>query len=172
MRCTGTRSRTLLPTVLVLGLLLTLGVAPAGATTSRVAISGVQQVLGIDDAQARIWMTGAREHVRDRLAWGVQLDDGQGPGTVEATINLELDHVTWTGRAWGTFRSDFGDGGFEGTWRGPIGLDPTAGPIGTWKVVAHGWGSMAGQQVRGTVTEQLATGAATYHGELFSPGDR
>jgi hypothetical protein len=172
MRRTRSRPRTMLSAVLVVGLLLALGVAPAGATTTRVAISGVQQVLGLDDSSARVWMTGDREHVRDRRAWGVQVDDGLGAGTIEATINLELDHASWEGRAWGTFRSDFGGGGFEGTWRGPINLDPVFGPIGTWTVVARGWGDLAGMQVRGTTVEYLAVGSATYHGMAFSPGDR
>jgi hypothetical protein len=124
------------------------------------------------DTAARHWTSGHVEHLRGRKVWSTQNDLQLGVGTVVATVNYNVDTRTGVGTAWGSFRSDFGGrGGFEGTFRGPI--RPTvSGPVGTWKVVARGWGDQRGVQVRGTSTEHLLSGTSTYTGVAFRPGDR
>jgi hypothetical protein len=153
-------------------LLVTVNMAPAGATTTRVETSGTQQVVAIDDSRARSWTSADVEHVRGRGVTSIQHDAWMGAGIVRGTVNYNIDTTTWTGVAWGTFRSDFDAGGFMGTYRGRVHLDPELGPVGTFEVVARGWGESAGLQLRGTVTERLLTGTATYTATGFMPGDR
>jgi hypothetical protein len=142
----------------------------AGAQTTRADISGTQQVVAVDDSQARTWTAGPIEHLRGLRVTAVQQDTTYGLSNLVAEVNTRIDTRTGSGSGWGTFRSDFGGGGFEGTFRGTIHVDGELGPIGTWQVVGHGWGDLARQQVRGTVIEQIATGAATYTGTLLVPG--
>jgi hypothetical protein len=164
--------RRLLTITSIAALVMMMSIPSALANTTRQPISGTQQVVGFDDSEARIWMSGHIQHVRDRRVTAIQFDDGLGIGTVHATVNTNIDTTTGTGVAWGTFHSDFGGGGFEGTYRGTVHVDPAVGPVGTWKVVARGWGDAAGTQIRGTVVEDLTTGFATYTGTAFVPGDR
>jgi hypothetical protein len=142
----------------------------ATAQTTRADISGTQQVVAVDDSQARTWAAGPIEHLRGLRVMAVQQDTTYGPSDLVAEVNTRIDTRTGSGSGWGTFRSDFGGGGFEGTFRGTIHVDDQSGPIGTWQVVGRGWGAFAGQQVRGTVVERLATGSATYTGTLLVPG--
>jgi hypothetical protein len=156
----------------VAALVMAMSIPAALATTTRLPVSGTQQVIGVDDSEARTWTSGRLQQVRDLQVTAIQWDDTFGQGTVLATVNNRIDTTTGAGRAWGSFRSDFGGGGFEGTFQGAVHVDPEGVPIGTWQVVARGWGHAAGMQVRGTVVENLATGFATYSGTGFVPGDR
>jgi hypothetical protein len=164
--------RRLLTIVSIAALAMMMSIPSALAQTTRQPISGTQQVVGFDDSDARVWTSGNIQHVRGRSVTAIQSDDGLGTATVHGTVNLNIDTITGTGVAWGTFRSDFGSGGFEGTYRGPVHVEPAVGPVGTWKVVARGWGDADGTQIRGTVVEDLTTGFATYTGTAFVPGDR
>jgi hypothetical protein len=142
----------------------------ATAQTVRMDISGSQQVIDLDDSQARVWAAGPMQHTRGLVVTAVQWDDTNGTSTVTAVANSVVDSRTGSGHGWGTFRSDFGEGGSEGTYRGTIHVDPAVGPTGTWHVVGRGWGEFAGEQVRATLVEDLSTGAATYTGTLLVPG--
>jgi hypothetical protein len=158
--------------VSVAALVMVMSIPAAVANTTRLPVSGTQQVIAADDSEARTWMSAHLQHVRGVQVTAIQWDDMMGQGTVLATVNSRIDTRTGTGRSWGSFHSDFGSGGFEGTFHGPVHLDAEGAPIGTWQVVARGWGDAAGMQVRGTVIENLATGSATYSGTGFMPGDR
>jgi hypothetical protein len=153
-------------------LVMVMSSTAAVAKTTRLPVSGTQQVIEVDDSEARTWMSADIQHVRGLQVTAIQWDDTMGQGTVLATVNNTIDTRTGEGRAWGSFRSDFDGGGFEGTFNGPVHVNASGTPIGTWQVVARGWGDAAGMQVRGTVVENLATGFATYSGTLFVPGDR
>jgi hypothetical protein len=156
----------------VAALVMVASIPAAVAETTRLPVSGTQQVIDIDDSQARTWMSAHHQHVRGLQVTAIQWDDTMGEGIVLATVNNIIDTRTGAGRAWGSFRSDFDGGGFEGTFHGSVHVDSEGAPIGTWQVVARGWGDAAGMQVRGTVIENLATGFATYSGTGFVPGDR
>jgi hypothetical protein len=158
--------------VSVAALVMVMSIPAAVAKTTRLPVSGTQQVIDIDDSEARTWMSAHLQQVRGLRVTAIQMDDTMGQGTVLATVNSRIDTRTGSGRSWGSFRSDFGSGGFEGTFHGPVHVDADGVPIGTWQVVARGWGDTAGMQVRGTVVENLATGFATYSGTGFVPGDR
>jgi hypothetical protein len=163
------RSLTLLS---IAALVMSMSIPAALATTTRLPVSGTQQVIGVDDSEARTWRSGHLQQVRGSQVTALQWDDTFGQGTVLGTVNNRIDTRTGEGRAWGSFRTDFGGGGFEGTFQGPVHVGADGIPIGTWQVVARGWGDAAGMQVRATVVENLATGFATYSGTGFVPGDR
>jgi hypothetical protein len=158
--------------VSVAALVMAMSIPAAAAATTRLSVSGTQQVIGVDDSEARMWMSAHQQQVRGLQVTAIQWDDTFGEGTVLATVNNRIDTRTGAGRAWGSFRSDFDGGGFEGTFQGAVHVNSEGVPIGTWQVVARGWGHAAGMQVRGTVVENLATGFATYSGTGFVPGDR
>lgn len=145
---------------------------PALTGTTRVPVSGTQQVIWVDDSEATIWLSAHVAQARGLRVTSSQWDDTLGVGTVLATVNNRIDTRTGSGRMWGSFRSDVGDAGFEGTFNGPVEVDAAGTPIGTWHVVARGWGAAAGMQIRGTVVENLATGSATSSDTGFVPGNR
>lgn len=158
----------------VMGLVMTLLVVPAGATTTRMAISGTGQVVAQLDP-GRQWQSGAIEHVRDRVFQVVQMPDQPADlstGFGESRVNYNLDTTTLDGRAWGSFEIAYDDGGFDGSFRGDIHVDPTApgGLVGQFHVVARGWGSLDGVQLRATSVEFLVIGQQTFEGVMFTPG--
>jgi hypothetical protein len=147
--------------------LLVLGTtsSAAAAKVLRTEISGTQQVIDVDDSEARVWLAGPIEHVRGLRITLLQQDSRYGQGTAHVVANQRLDTRTGSGNGWGTFRTDHGDGGFEGTFQGTV-----DGGTATWQVVAHGWGAQRGELRRGTVTEDLATGSSSYTGtSLITP---
>jgi hypothetical protein len=158
--------------VSVAALAMVMSIPGAVAQTTRLPVSGTQQVIELDDSEARTWMSAHILHVRGLQVTAIQTDDTMGQATVLATVNSRIDTRTGEGRSWGSFRTDFGGGGFEGTFHGPVHVDDAGTPIGTWQVVSRGWGDTAGMQIRGTVVENLATGFAIYSGTGFAPGDR
>jgi hypothetical protein len=162
-------------TMLLCVVLVLVFAAPAGATTTKVEVSGTAQVLGVID-EGRTWMSGSILHVRGQvlsvLHGPTALSQG---GPAESTVNLNLDERTGHGRAWGTLRVDYLDGGgFEASFTGSIRPDASVpgGLIGEYRVVGSGWGTYAGQQLRATGTEYLATGQQFFTAVVFTPGDR
>jgi hypothetical protein len=131
----------------------------AAAKVLRTEISGTQQVIDVDLSQARVWQAGTIEHARGLRITLVQQDSQYGQGLAHVVANQRIDTRTGSGQGWGTFRTDHGDGGFEGTFQGTV-----DGGTATWHVVAHGWGAQRGELRRGTVIEDLATGSSTYTG--------
>lgn len=150
--------------------LLVLGTtgSAAAAKVLRTETSGTQQVTGPPDlSEARTWQAGPIEQARGLRITLVQQDSTYGTADVHVVANQRIDTRTSSGRGWGTWRSDFGDGGFEGSFQGSV-----AGGSATWQVVGHGWGDKRGEQVRGTVTEDLTTGSSSYTGTLQIPPGR
>jgi hypothetical protein len=138
----------------------------AAAKVLRAEVSGTQQVIDLDVSAARVWQAGPIEHARGLRITLVQQDSRYGQSLVHVVANQRIDTRTGSGHGWGTFRSDFGDGGFEGTFQGTV-----DGGTATWQVIGHGWGDLRGELVRGTVTEDLATGSSSYTGTLqIRPG--
>lgn len=114
-----------------------------------------------------MWQAGPIEQVRGLRVTIVHQDSQYGRSLAHVVGNQRIDTRTGSGQGWGTWRSDFGDGGFEGTYRGTV-----DGGWATWEVVGHGWGAMDGEQVRATLTEDVTTGSATYTGTLQVPPGR
>jgi hypothetical protein len=141
--------------------LLVLGAtgSAAAAKVLRAGISGTQQVIDVDLSEARVWQAGPVEHVRGLRITLVQQDSAYGEGSALVVANQRIDTRTGSGNGWGTFRTDHGDGGFDGTFHGTV-----DGGTATWHVVAHGWGDQRGELRRGTVIEDLATGSSSYTG--------
>jgi hypothetical protein len=172
MRGTIMRTTT---TVAATALLLAMFAAPVSATTTRVAVSGSQQVIGSDTSEVRTWMTGDTEHLRGLRLQILQFMTEPVPQVVNGTVtvNYQIDHATGEGTAWGRFHTDEGGGGFEGRFVGDIHFDATApgGLVLESQVVGQGWGSRDGWQLRADGVEYLAIGAATFSGTMYLPGD-
>lgn len=159
-------------TILVAGLLTVAGaVGPAAATTTRTPITGTGQVLGIDDP-GREWFAGNIQHVRGRVLSTVQFVDDGRVGVGQTTVGFNLDTSTLRGQVWGTGTIDYGGGGYESTFSGFIRPDPSApgGVVAEFRIVGHGFGDLAGSQIRGSATEFVVLGQQMFDGVEFSPG--
>lgn len=148
---------------------------PAGATTTRLSISGSQQSSLVDPG--KVWSSGPILHVRDQEVAGIfTLDQSAGlpsTGTSHAFVNINLDTRTASGRVWGEGVLDFGDGGFDTTFSGDVRpANVPGGLLAELKLVGHGYGSLEGTELRLTAQEFVLIGFATFEGVVFVPGDR
>lgn len=146
-------------------------VAHAAATTTRVPFSGTGQVVGLDDA-GREWFSSGVQHVRQRVLSTIQFVDDGRVGTGTTTVSFNLDTETLEGQVWGTGTVDYGGGGYESTFRGSIHPEPgvPGGVVAQFRVVGHGWGALAGSQLRASGTEFILIGQQTFDGVEFVPG--
>lgn len=146
--------------------------APASATTTRIEISGTQQIVAIADL-GREWLSGPIQHVRSRQFVGILtfVESGGLPsvGSTTASVNINLDTRTFDGRVSGEGAIDFGGGGFTTTFEGEV-RPANGGLLGEYRLVGHGYGIYEGMQLRVEIQELILQGSSTFEGVVFSPG--
>lgn len=163
-------------TVLLMALLTAFSLTiPAGATTTRIEISGTAALAQSDPGDVSVSGPILRFRGQEVLSEFAFDESAFLPsvGTSQAVINVNLDTRTNDGRVWGEGSLDFGDGGFDTTFWGDVrAAGVPGGLLAEFDVVGHGYGSFEGTQIRLTVQEHVLVGFASFEGVAFVPGDR
>ena len=149
--------------VAVLGVMLA---ATAGATTTKVPVSGTEVTTAVTDP-GTFWVSGNVAHMR---GFGTRSSITGSPeiaGTNSLTINWNVNTVTGAGSLWGTFDDDVATstGGFAGSWNGTFTDTGWSG-----SAVGEGYGALAGWQERLDLESVL--GVVYADGYVFSPADK
>lgn len=149
-------------------LLLAFAAPTATATTTRHEVACTENFVDVLAAPTE-WTSGGTSHMRGLVYLYDDVGDALCAGTNVAVINGNFA-PTGTGVIWATGHITLasGDGGWEANLVAH--LTPDGPHIWEGQIVAQGWGSLAGWQLRATVVEP--THAATnYWGVAFEPGE-
>jgi len=158
------------------GLLSVLVAAPATARTTKIPFACAEHQLEIT-SDGTAWVTEDLVlHVRGWTATYHNTGDALCAGFGYPVVDFDLSLVTSEGVLWGTnhYVLDAYDGGYDFTWHATFIADdplaPDATDIWTGRYVGHGYGEMAGWQVRGRIVERTHV-LVDEIGYAFLPGD-
>jgi len=160
--------RRLLALAAAASLLLAFTAAPAAATSTRLAFTCEEYLVGLLAAPVEWVDEDGVYHMRGWMARYVDVGSPLCAGVNIATANANIDLATGEGVVWGTGHMTLTAGG---GWDGHFVSHLTPGGPNIWegKVVMHGWGAMAGWQARASLVEP-GPATAIISGVAWKPG--